>query len=48
MNEPPDRPPEPQAPWLPKLGKILLVLAAGTVALAVLAFGTCVLLLKHW
>ena len=48
MNEPDDTTPRPRAPWLPKLGKILLVLAAGTVALAVLAFGTCVLLLKHW
>jgi len=46
MNEPPARAPEPEKHWLQKVGKALLFLAAGTVVLAVLAFGTCLLLFK--
>jgi len=47
MNQPPESDPGREKHWLEKVGKALLILVAGTVALAVLAFGTCLLLLRH-
>jgi hypothetical protein len=47
MNEH-DYPPNPPPSWPRTLLKVLLYLVAGTAVLAVLAFGTCMLMLVRW
>lgn len=47
MSEPRETKEKQSGDWLVTLVKVLVFLVVGTVVLAVLAFGTCLLLMKH-
>ena len=47
MSEPRETEPKRSGDWLITLAKIFAFLVIGTFVLAVLAFGTCLLLARH-
>ena len=47
MSEPREQEPKQSGDWLVTLVKVFVFLVVGAFALAVLAFGTCLLLMKH-
>lgn len=47
MSEPRQQEPKRSGDWLVTLAKVFVFLVVGAFVLAVLAFGTCLLLMKH-